>query len=63
MFVDVNSKQGDALVTKYNLQEAFPGFMLFNSKGECKGYATGTMRTVGIMKETFDMYLNYVPKH
>ena len=63
MFVDVNSKQGDALVTKYNLQEAFPGFLLFNSKGECKGYATGTMRTVGIMKETFDMYLNYVPKH
>lgn len=61
MFVDVKSKQGDAVVTKYEIAESFPGFLLFNSKGENKGYAGGTLRTVDMMKEDFDMYLNYVP--
>ena len=62
MFVDVKSKQGDAVATKYEIAESFPGFLLFNSKGENKGYANGTLRSVDMMKETFDMYLNYVPK-
>lgn len=61
MFVDVKSKQGDAVVTKYEIAESFPGFLLFNSKGENKGYAGGALRTVDMMKEDFDMYLNYVP--
>lgn len=61
MFVDVKSKQGDAVVTKYEIVESFPGFLLFNSKGENKGYAGGTLRTADMMKESFDMYLNYVP--
>lgn len=61
MFVDVKSKQGDAVVTKYEIAESFPGFLLFNSKGENKGYAGGTLRTADMMKENFDMYLNYVP--
>lgn len=61
MFVDVKSKQGDAVVTKYEIAESFPGFLLFNSKGENKGYAGGTLRTADMMKEDFDMYLNYVP--
>ena len=61
MFVDVKSKQGDAVVTKYEIAESFPGFLLFNSKGENKGYAGGTLRTADMMKESFDMYLNYVP--
>ena len=62
MFLDANSKQGDAAMTKYELEESFPGFMLFNSKGEFKGCAGGTLRSAKIMQETFDMYLNYVPK-
>ena len=62
MFLDANSKQGDAVMSKYNLDETFPGFLLFNSKGECKGCAGGTLRTQNMMKETFDMYLNYTPK-
>ena len=41
MFVDVKSKQGDAVVTKYEIAESFPGFLLFNSKGENKGCAGG----------------------
>ena len=61
MFVDVKSKQGDAVVTKYEIAESFPGFLLFNSKGENKGYAGGTLRTADMMKENFDMHLNYVP--
>lgn len=61
MFVDVKSKQGDAVVTKYEIAELFPGFLLFNSKGENKGCAGGTLRTADMMKESFDMYLNYVP--
>lgn len=61
MFVDVKSKQGDAVVTKYEIVESFPGFLLFNSKGENKGCAGGTLRTADMMKESFDMYLNYVP--
>lgn len=61
MFVDVKSKQGDAVVTKYEIAESFPGFLLFNSKGENKGCASGTLRTADMMKESFDMYLNYVP--
>jgi len=61
MFVDVKSKQGDAVVTKYEIAESFPGFLLFNSKGENKGCAGGTLRTADMMKESFDMYLNYVP--
>ena len=61
MFVDVKSKQGDAVMTKYEIAESFPGFLLFNSKGENKGYAGGALRTVDMMKEDFDMYLNYVP--
>ena len=62
MFVDVKSKQGDAVVAKYKVAESFPSFLLFNSKGEYKGCAGGTMRSVDMMKKTFDMYLNYVPK-
>lgn len=62
MFMDANSKQGDAAMTKYNIDESFPGFLLFNSKGECKGYASGTLRDVAIMKKYFDMYLNYTPQ-
>lgn len=62
MFLDANSKQGDAAMTKYELEESFPGFMLFNSKGEFKGCAGGILRSAKIMQETFDMYLNYVPK-
>lgn len=61
MFVDVKSKQGDAVVTKYEIAESFPGFLLFNSKGENKGCAGGILRTADMMKESFDMYLNYVP--
>lgn len=63
MFIDANSKQGDAQMKKYEVDESFPGFLLFNSKGECKGYAGGTLRSVGMMKQTFDMYLNYTPKN
>ena len=59
MFVDGKSKQGDAVMSKYEVGESFPAFMLFNSKGEYKGCANGTLRSVDMMKETFNMYLNY----
>lgn len=59
MFVDGKSKQGDAVMSKYKVGESFPAFMLFNSKGEYKGCANGTLRSVDMMKETFNMYLNY----
>lgn len=62
LFVDANSKQGDAIITKYEVDEQFPGFLLFNSKGEFKGCAGGHMSNVDAMKETFDMYLNYTPQ-
>lgn len=63
MFIDANSKQGDAQMKKYNVDESFPGYLLFNSKGECKGYAGGIMKTASAMKQTFEMYLNYTPKN
>lgn len=63
MFIDANSKQGDAQMKKYEVDESFPGFLLFNSKGEDKGYAGGTLRSADMMKQTFDMYLNYIPKN
>lgn len=63
MFIDANSKQGDAQMRKYNIDESFPGFLLFNSKGENKGCAGGTLRSVDMMKQTFEMYLNYTPKN
>lgn len=62
LFVDANSKQGDAVITKYEVDEQFPGFLLFNGKGEFKGCAGGHMSNVDAMKETFDMYLNYTPQ-
>lgn len=63
MFIDANSKQGDAQMRKYNIDESFPGFLLFNSKGENKGCAGGTLRSVDMMKQTFEMYFNYTPKN
>lgn len=63
MFIDANSKQGDAQMRKYNIDESFPGFLLFNSKGENKGCAGGTLRSVDMMKQTFEMYLNYTSKN
>ena len=60
LFVDANSKQGDAVITKYEVNEQFPSFLLFNSKGEFK--AGGAMRDVDTMKDTFNMYLNYTPQ-
>lgn len=36
MFVDAKSKQGDAVMTKYEVGEFFPSFLLFNSKGSVK---------------------------
>lgn len=63
MFIDANSKQGDVQMRKYNIDESFPGFLLFNSKGENKGCAGGTLRSVDMMKQTFEMYLNYTPKN
>ena len=62
LFVDANSKQGDAVITKYEVMEQFPSFLLFNSKGEFKGCAGGAMRDVDTMKDTFNMYLNYTPQ-
>ena len=62
LFVDANSKQGDAVITKYEVNEQFPSFLLFNSKGEFKGCAGGAMRNVDAMKDTFNMYLNYTPQ-
>lgn len=62
LFVDANSKQGDAVITKYEVTEQFPAYLLFNGKGEFKGCAGGTMRDVDTMKETFNMYLNYTPQ-
>ena len=62
MFIDANSKQGDAQMKKYEIEESFPGFLLFNSKGECKGYAGGTLRSASMMKQTFEIYLNYTPE-
>ena len=62
LFVDANSKQGDAVITKYEVNEQFPSFLLFNSKGEFKGCADGAMRDVDTMKDTFNMYLNYTPQ-
>lgn len=62
LFVDANSKQGDAVITKYEVTEQFPGFLLFNGKGEFKGCAGGHMSNVDDMKETFNMYLNYTPQ-
>lgn len=61
MFIDACSKQGDAVMTKYKLDESFPGYLLFDSKGQNKGNAGGTLRTAAMMKQTFDMYLNYTP--
>lgn len=63
MFVDANSKQGDAQIKKYEVDESFPGFLLFNSKGECKGYAGGILKTADQVKQTFEMYLNYTPRN
>lgn len=63
MFIDVNCKQGDAQVNKYEIEESFPGYLLFNSKGENKGYAGGILKTAGQVKQTFEMYLNYTPKN
>ena len=63
VFIDANSKQGDAQMKKYNVDESFPGYLLFNSKGECKGDAGGIMKTASAMKQTFEMYLNYTPKN
>lgn len=62
MFVDAKSKQGDAVMTKYEVGEFFPSFLLFNSKGERKGCTAGAFRSLDSMKQSFDMYLNYVPK-
>ena len=62
LFVDANSKQGDAVITKYEVMEQFPSFLLFNSKGEFKGCAGGAMRDVDTMKDTLNMYLNYTPQ-
>lgn len=63
MFVDANSKQGDAQIKKYEVDESFPGFLLFNSKGECKGYTGGILKTADQVKQTFEMYLNYTPRN
>ena len=62
MFVDAKSKQGDAVIAKYDIGESFPAFMLFNDKGEYKGNARGTLRSVDMMKQTFDMYLKATPR-
>lgn len=62
LFVDANSKQGDAVITKYEVDEQFPAYLLFNGKGEFKGCAGGHMSNVDDMKETFNMYLNYTPQ-
>lgn len=62
LFVDANSKQGDAVITKYEVDEQFTAYLLFNGKGEFKGCAGGHMSNVDDMKETFNMYLNYTPQ-
>lgn len=62
MYADVNSKSGDALTVKYELEETFPAFLLFKSDGKYKGCVSGAFRTAKSMKESFDMYLNYEKK-
>lgn len=63
MYADVKSKSGDAFTQKYEVAgETYPAFLLFNAKGDYKGCAVGAFRKVRGMKDTFDMYLNYVEK-
>lgn len=59
LYVDAKSVAGNAVMEKYELQEMFPGYMLFNAKGDYKGCVNAILRTGKSMKEMFEMYLNY----
>lgn len=63
LFVDAKSKQGDEIISKYNVEEQFPAYLLFDSKGECKGCAGGLLRGAKSTKEMLEMYLNYQPRN
>lgn len=61
VYVDAKSKEGDAIITKYGVEERFPGVLMLDKDGNSKGYLPGLMKNVDTLKE----YLGYLinPKH
>lgn len=60
--VDAKSVSGDALITKYNLLERFPAYLIINENGKVKGCDFGLRKHADIMIESLNAILNYKPQ-
>lgn len=61
IYIDANSKQGDAILEKYGVDEYFPGTLLLDGDGTKKAYMPGMMRTAKEMKENIDRCFSQQP--
>jgi len=62
VYVDAKSIEGDAIMTKYQVGESFPAFILLNKKGELLGVKNGLFKRLEYMKEDLDILLNSNPQ-
>lgn len=59
---DVKSVSGDAIITKYNLPEKFPAYLIIGEDGKVKGYDYGIRKHTDILIESLNRILNYKPQ-
>lgn len=58
VYVDANSRQGDALVTRFKVDERFPSIVILDSKGNVEGILPGMLKKPSILKSTIDSVIN-----
>ena len=58
VYMDVNSKQGDAIVRRYDIKENFPGLLVLDAKGNSLGYMPGMLKKGSMVKETLERLFN-----
>jgi Highly conserved protein containing a thioredoxin domain len=59
---DANSVSGDVIITKYNLSETFPAYLIISEDGKMKGCIHGLRKHPDILIESLNDILNYKPQ-
>ncbi len=58
VYVDVKSRQGDAIVRRYELGENFPSILVLDAQGKAVGYLPGMLKKSSMVKESLEKLFN-----
>ncbi len=58
VYVDVKSRQGDAIVQRYQLEENFPTILVLDAQGKALGSLPGMIKKGNLVKESLEQIFN-----